>query len=88
MPPCADGVGVSSSSASSSHVCVPHTCITWKIICLGLIGDLSEYKFVFDEDMLDVDIDATQPDVREEGHTDPWTPSMLVCVYIFLLQHM
>ena len=54
MPPYVDDVGAISSSASSSHVCVPHTCITCKNICLGPIGDLSKYQFVFEEDTLDV----------------------------------
>ena len=80
---------VSSSLMSSSHVCVPHTCIMCKnIICLGSIGDLSEYQFVFEEDTLDACTEVTHPNVREEGHAEAWNPSMSVCVYIFLLRHM
>ena len=83
-----DDVGASSSSASSSHVCVPHTFITCKNIYLGLIGDLSEYQFVMDEDTPDAHIEVADPDVREEGDAEAWTPSVSVCLYIFLLQHM
>ena len=43
LPPHVDDAGVSSSSTSSSHVCVPHTCIMCKNIFLGPIGDLPEY---------------------------------------------
>ena len=85
LPPCVDDVGASSSSASSSHVCVPHTCITCKNIFLGPTGDLSEYKFVFDDDTPDIRAEATYPDVREEGHAEAWTPSVSVSVYFFLL---
>ena len=85
LPPHVDDASMSSSSASSSHVCVPHTCITCKNICLGPIGDLSKYQFVFDEDTPDACVEATNPDVREEGHAKAWTPYMLVCIYIFLL---
>ena len=85
LPPRVDDAGVISSSASSSHVCVPHTCITCKNICLGPIGDHSEYQFVFDKDTLDARIEATHANVREEGHAEAWNPSVLVCVYIFLL---
>ena len=67
---------------------MPHTCITCKNICLGPIGDLSEYQFVFDEDTPDAHTEATHPNMREEGHADTWTPFVLVHVYIFLLRHM
>ena len=88
LPPCVDDASVSSSLTSSLHVCVPHTCITCKNIFIGPIGDLSEYQFVFDKDTLDARTEAIDPDVREEGHAEAWTPSMLVRVYIFLLRHM
>ena len=64
---------------------MPHTCITCKNICLGLIGDLPEYHFVLDEDTPDTLTEATDPDAREEGNAEAWTPSVLVRVYIFLL---
>jgi hypothetical protein len=85
LPPCVDDFGASSSSASSSHICVPHTCITCKNIFLGPIGDLLEYHFVLDEDTLDTCVEATNLDAREEGNVEAWTPSVLVRVYIFLL---
>ena len=85
LPPRVDDVGANSSSASSSHVCVPHTCITCKNICLGPIGDLPEHHFVLDEDTLDTCTEATDPDAREEGNAEAWTPSVSVRVYIFLL---
>ena len=88
LPPCVDDVGASSSSVISSHVFVPHTCITCKNICLGPIGDLSEYQFVLDEDTPNVHIEVIDPDVREEGHAEAWTPFVSVCVYIFLLRHI
>ena len=49
------------------------------------IGDLLEYHFVLDEDTPDARAEATDPDVREEGNVEAWTPSMSVRVYIFLL---
>ena len=70
LPQHIDDTGMSSSSASSSHVCVPHTCIMCKNICLGPIGDLSKYQFVFEEDILDACIEATQLNAREEGHAE------------------
>ena len=73
---------------SSSHVCVSHTCIMCKNICLGPIGDLSKYQFVFDEDTPDVHTQATHLDAREEGHAKAWTPSVSVRVYIFLLRNI
>ena len=85
LPPCFDDVGASSSSASSSHVCVPHTCITCKNILLCPIGDLPEYHFVVGEDTPDTRAEATDPDAREEGNASTWTPSVSVRVYIFLL---
>ena len=85
MPPHVDDAGASSSLASSSHVCVPYTCITCKNICLGPIGDLPKYHFVLDEDTPDTCIEATNLDAREEGNAEAWTPSVSVCVYIFLL---
>ena len=88
LPPRVDDAGASSSLVSSSHVCVPHTCIACKNICLGPIGDLFEYQFVFDKDTPDACVEAKNPDTREEGHTEAWTPSVLVRVYIFLLRHM
>ena len=54
-----------------------------KNICLGPIGDLSEYHFLFEEDTPDVHTKATHPNVREEGDAEPWTPSVLVRVSIF-----
>ena len=84
-PPHVDDVGANSSSASSSHICVPHTCITCKNIYLGPIGDLLEYHFVLDKDTPDTRAEATDPDAREEGNAEAWTPSMSVHVYIFLL---
>ena len=84
LPPCVDDVGASSSSASSSHVCVPHNCITCKNIFLGPRGDLPEYHFVLDEDTLDTCAEATNPDVREEGNAKAWNPLVSICVYIFL----
>ena len=84
-PPCVDDAGASSSSASSSHICVPHTCITCRNILLGPIGDLPEYQFVLDEDTPNGCTEATDPDAREEGHVEAWTPSVSVRVYIFLL---
>ena len=80
-----DDASVISSSASSSHVCVHDTCITCKNICLGPIGDLSEYQFLLDEDTPDACAEATNPDAREEGHAEACNPSMSVHVYIFLL---
>ena len=80
LPPCVDDVGVSSSSVSSSHVCVPHTCIMCKNICLGPIGDLSKYQFVFDKDTLDKCTETIDPNAREEGHVEVWTPSMSIHV--------
>ena len=80
LPPHVDDVG-----ASSSPVCVPHTCITCKNICPGPIGDLSKYQFGFEEDKMNAHTKATNPDVREEGYAKPWNPSVLVRVYIFLL---
>ena len=85
LPPRVDDAGASSSSASSSHVCVPHTCITCKNIFLGPIGDLPEYHFLLDEDTPDTRAEATDPDVREERNAEVWTPSVSVRVYIFLL---
>ena len=85
LPPRVDDAGASSSSASSSHVCVPHTCIACKNICLGPIGDLLEHHFVVDEDTLDIRVEATDPDAREEGNVEAVTPSVSVRVYIFLL---
>ena len=85
MPPHINDVGASSSSASSSHVCVPHTCITYKNICLGPIGDLPEYHFVLGEDTPDTHVEAIDPDAGEEGNAEVWTPSVSVRVYIFLL---
>ena len=85
LPPRVDDADASSSSASSSHVCVPHTCITCKNIFLGPIGDLPEYDFVLDEDTPDTRVEATDPDARKEGNAEAWTPSVLVRVYIFLL---
>ena len=52
---------------------------------LGPIGDLSKYQFVFDEDTLEARVEATDPDAREEGNAEAWTPSVSVRVYIFLL---
>ena len=49
------------------------------------IGDLPKYHFVLDEDTLDTHTEATDPDVREEGNAETWTPLVLVHVYIFLL---
>ena len=37
---------------------------------MGTIGDIFEYQFVFDEYTLDVRIEVTNPDVREEGHAE------------------
>ena len=85
MPPHVDDAGASSSSASSSHVCVPHTCITCKNIFLGPIGDLPEYHFVLGEDTPDTCAEVIDPDAREEGNASTWNPSVSVCVYIFLL---
>ena len=85
LPPCVDDVGASSSLASSSHVCVPHTCITCKNIFLGPIGDLPKYHFVLDEDTPDTHAEAIDPNAREVGNAEAWTPLVLVCVYIFLL---
>ena len=67
---------------------MPHTCITCNNIFLGPVGDLLEYHFVLDEDTLDTRAEAIDPDVREEGDLEAWTPSILVRVYIFLLRHM
>ena len=73
LSPHVDDVGMSSSSASSSHVCVPHTCITCTNICLGPIGDHSEYQFLFEEeDTTYTPIETTNPNVREKGHAKPW----------------
>lgn len=80
-----DDASAISSAMSSSHVCVPHTCIMYRNICLGAIGDLSEYQFVFDEDALDTHTEDTDSNEREEGHAESWTPFFSVCVYIFLL---
>ena len=85
LPPRVDDASASSSSASSSHVCVPHTCITCQNIFLGPIGDLTEYHFVLGKDTPDTRAEATDPDAREEGNAEAWTPSMSVRVYIFLL---
>ena len=85
LPPRVDDASVSSSSASSSHVCVPHTCITCKNICLGPIGDLPEYHFVLDKDTPDARAEATDPDAREDGNVEAWTPLVSVRVYIFFL---
>ena len=57
-------------------------------IFLGPIGDLPEYHFVLDEDTLDVYAEATDPDAREEGHAEAWTPFVSIHVYIYLLRHM
>ena len=66
--PHVDDARESSSLVSSSHVCVPHTCIMCKNNWLGPIGDIFEYPFVFEEDdTLDAHTKATHPDVREEG---------------------
>ena len=85
LPPSVDDVGASSSLASSSHVCVPHTCIMCKNICLGPIDHLPEYHFVLDENAPNTCAEATDLDAREEGNVEAWTPSVLVRVYIFLL---
>ena len=85
LPLFVDDVVASSSSVSLSHVCVPHTCITCKNICLGPIGNLPEYKFVFDVDTPDVRVEAIDPNAREEGHAEACTRFVLVRVYIFLL---
>ena len=85
LPPRVDDVGMSSSLASSSHICVPHTCIMCKNICLGPIGDLSKYQFVVDKDTPNAHTKATDPNAREEGHAEVWTPFVSICVYIFLL---
>ena len=62
LPPHVDDASANSSLASSSHVCVPHTCIICQNICLGPIGDLPEYDFVLDEDTPDTFVEATDPD--------------------------
>ena len=85
LPPYVDDVVSSSSSASSSHICVPHTCITCKNICLGPIGDLLEYHFVLGKDTPDTRAEAVDLDAREEGNVEAWTPSVSIRVYIFLL---
>ena len=85
LPPLVHDVGASSSSAISSHVFVPHTCVTCKNIYLGPIGDLSKYHFVLDKDTPDIHTEATDPDAREEGNAKAWTPSVSIRVYIFLL---
>ena len=59
LPPRVDDAGAIQSSASSSHICVPHTCITCKNIFLGPIGDLLEYHFVLYEDTLEARVEAT-----------------------------
>ena len=64
---------------------MPQNCITCKNIFLGPIGDLLEYHFVLDEDTPDTCAEATDPDAREEGNAEAWTPSVSVHVYIFLL---
>ena len=70
LHPHVDDASANSSSASSSHICVPHTSITCKNIFLGPIGDLPEYHFVFDEDTPDARAEAIDPDAREEGHAE------------------
>ena len=85
LPPRVDDAGASSSSASTSHICVPHTCITCKNIFLGPIGDLPKYHFLVGEDTPDTPVEGTNPDAREEGNASTWTPSVSVRVYIFLL---
>ena len=87
MPPHVDDAGANSSSTSSSHVSVSHTCITCKNICLSPIGDLSKYQFVFDEDTPNARIEATDLDTREEGHVEAWTPSVSVRVFIFFITY-
>ena len=62
---------------------MPHTCIKYKNICLGPIGDLPEYHFVLDKDTLDARAEATDPNAREEGNAEAWTPSVSVRVCIF-----
>ena len=64
---------------------MPHTCITCKNIFLGPIGDLPEYHFVLGEDTPDTRAEATNPNVREEGHVEAWSPSISTHLYIFLL---
>ena len=56
-----------------------------KNIFLGPIGDLPKYHFVLDEDTPDTCVEAIDPDVREEGNAEAWTPLVSVHVYIFLL---
>ena len=85
LPPRVDDAGASSSLASSSHICVPHFCITYKNIFLGPIHDILEYHFVLEKDTIDTHVEATDPDVKEEGNAKAWTPSILVRVYIILL---
>ena len=80
LPPHVDDVGT-----SSSHICVSHTCIMCKNICLGPIGDLPEYHFVLYEDTPDTRAETTNLDAREEGNAEAWTPSVSVRVYIFFL---
>lgn len=89
LSPHVDDAGPSSSLMSSSHVCVSHTCIMCKNICLGPIGDNSKYQFVFEDDTLDTHTKTTHLGVREEGYVETWDPSVsVVHVYIFLLWNM
>ena len=55
-----------------------------KNIFLGPIGDIPEYHFVLDEDTTNTCAEATDPNAREEGNAEAWTP-ILVHVYIILL---
>ena len=57
-------------------------------IFLGPIGDLPEYHFVLDEDTPNTRVEAIDPDAREEGNGEAWTPSVSVRVYIFFMTYM
>ena len=54
-----------------------------KNICLGPICDHFEYHFVFEEeDTTHEPRETTHPNMREEGHVEPWDPFFLVHVYV------
>lgn len=53
----------------------------------GSHSDLPKYHFVLDEDTPDTHAEATDPDAREEGNAEAWTPLVSVRVYIYFMTY-
>ena len=63
-----DDVGAS-TSGSSSHVCVPHSCIMCKNLCFGPLTDADTYQYVIDEeDIGDAATKAAKPHRASASH--------------------